>query len=218
MHQTTITFPQLRLQVRDGHKLRGYFAEKFGQESDLFHNHAQNGKAIYRYPRIQYKVVKGEPMLVGVNEGAEMLIARFLEMKMVNIDGCQLPLDHKNLKSEECITGVRGCLYNYRFVNLWMALNQQNYEAYQKMNDEEKQDKLRRILIGNIIAFFKAVGYQEEQQIMVHLQIEEAHDTHFKDQRMKAFKGSFVSNVLLPDYIGLGKSVARGFGVIQQMI
>jgi hypothetical protein len=31
---------------------------------------------------------------------------------------------------------------------------------------------------------------------------------------MLAFSGSFVCNATLPDYIGLGKAVSRGFGCI----
>ena len=31
---------------------------------------------------------------------------------------------------------------------------------------------------------------------------------------MQAFSGSFVTNVSLPDGIGLGKSVARGYGAV----
>ena len=34
---------------------------------------------------------------------------------------------------------------------------------------------------------------------------------------MIAFSGRFTANVLLPDFIGLGKSVSRGFGAIQKI-
>jgi len=34
---------------------------------------------------------------------------------------------------------------------------------------------------------------------------------------MLTFGGGFVCNVQLPDYIGLGKSVARGFGTITRL-
>jgi len=39
--------------------------------------------------------------------------------------------------------------------------------------------------------------------------------TQFKNQSMLAFTGTFASNTYLPQYIGLGKSVSRGFGTIQ---
>lgn len=36
----------------------------------------------------------------------------------------------------------------------------------------------------------------------------------FKNEKMLGVYGQFTSNALVPDYIGLGKSVSRGFGTI----
>jgi hypothetical protein len=33
---------------------------------------------------------------------------------------------------------------------------------------------------------------------------------------MMVFEGEFVANVSLPDYVGIGKSVSRGFGVLKK--
>ena len=38
-----------------------------------------------------------------------------------------------------------------------------------------------------------------------------------KGVRMVGFKGTFAVNFELPDYIGLGKSVSRGFGTIKRV-
>lgn len=217
MHQTTLTFPQVSLQRRHGHKLRGYFAEQFGQESDLFHNHTEGGKAIYRYPRIQYKIIHGMPMIVGLGEGASLVVERFLRIKYLDIEGLRFFTDQKNMKSQEFLTGVNGALYQYEFVNPWMALNQDNHRRYIEMTSEEQNQKLQGILINNMIGFFKAVGHREEKQIMVNLQLKEPRLTNFKNQKVMTFLGRFVTNVKLPDYIGLGKSVSRGFGTIQQI-
>ena len=217
MHQTILHFPQIRLQRRDGHKLRGYFAQQFGQESDLFHNHDEQGQVIYRYPRIQYKVVQGVPMVVGLDKGAELLVERFLQIKCLDIDQHRFWVDQKNMKSQEYWTGVQAALYQYQFLNPWMALNQKNYQLYLELAPAQQKEKLERILINNIIAFFKAVGHQEEQRIMVSLQLQDPRLTHFKEQQLLTFKGGFVSNVRLPDYIGLGKSVSRGFGTIRRI-
>jgi hypothetical protein len=218
MHLTKITFPQLTLPTRDGHKLRGYFANQFGEESDLFHNHTDAGKVIYRYPRIQYKIIRGTPTLVGIDDGGQLLVERFLRMKAIEINGQQLPCDQKNLKSEEHTVGVNGQLHNYQFLNPWLPINQKNHREYLTMNLTEQKTKLQSILINHMIAFFKAIQHQETERIMVNLQLEAAGETRFKDQNLLAFKGSFVTNVQLPDHIGLGKSTARGFGAIEKII
>ena len=217
MHQTLLTFPQIRLQRRDAHKLRGYFANQFGEESDLFHNHTEGGKAIYRYPRIQYKVVKGVPMVVGLEEGAKLVVERFLRITHLDIDGLKFYTDQKNMKSQDFLVGVKNTLYQYEFVNPWMALNQKNHMEYVNMSAEEKQQKLQRVLISNILNFLKGVGHWEEGQVMVNLQLKDPKLSGFKDQKMLTFGGGFVCNVQLPDYIGLGKSVARGFGTITRL-
>ena len=218
MHLTKITFPLLHLRARDGHKLRGYFAEKFGEESDLFHNHDAEGKAIYRYPRIQYKVIQGMPMILGIEEGSQLLVERFLQLKVVDIEGVRMPLEQKNLNSCEVMVGVREALFNYQFLNPWMAVNQRNYEEFINMPEIEQQRKLQTILISNMIAFFKAIGHQERQRILVNVQVQQTTQTYFKDKRMLAFRGRFTTNVELPDHIGFGKATARGFGAIEQIL
>ena len=218
MHQTTLSFPQIHLQRRDGHKLRGYFAQQFGQESDLFHNHDETGRAIYRYPRIQYKIIKGTPTVVGLNEGADLVVQRFLRIQQLDIDGQHYFTNQKNMKSKEFITGVGGTLHEYEFLNPWMPLNQQNHELYRQMTAAEQQQKLAGILTNNILSFFKSVGHHETQQIMVKVQLQAPRLAGFKDQKLLTFMGGFVTNVQLPDLIGLGKSVSRGYGAIRKIV
>ena len=55
--QTIIQFPDIRLQTRDAHKLRGYFGNLFKEQSPLLHNHFQDGSTRYAYPLVQYKVI-----------------------------------------------------------------------------------------------------------------------------------------------------------------
>lgn len=48
--QTIIKFPEINLQTRDAHKLRGYFGNVFKEHSPLLHNHFEDGKNRYAYP------------------------------------------------------------------------------------------------------------------------------------------------------------------------
>ena len=83
--QTTITFPEIVLRVRDGHKLRGYFGNVFREHSELLHNHFADGSPQYRYSLVQYKVIDRVPMLVGLGEAAALLIELFLKIKVLDI-------------------------------------------------------------------------------------------------------------------------------------
>ncbi len=217
MHQTTITFPDLRLSARDGHKLRGYFSHLFGRQSDLWHNHELDGKPIYRYPLIQYKVVNRQPMLVGVGQGAPLLIKHFLEVQTIDIDGLTLPVHSKEVKSREMRIGVDAVTHRYRFENPWFALNQDNYQRFRQQSEGQQREHLCRVLTGHILALFKGVDHWEEEQIHIGQLALEAVRAQFKNQPMMMFKGYFDCNVQLPDLIGLGKSVSRGYGTIREV-
>ena len=214
MHQTLLQFPEVKLLRRDGHKLRGYFANLFGQESDLFHNHDSNGKSIHRYPRVQYKVVDRTPTLVGLAEGASLLTERFLQIREIDIDGERIPLHQKNMRSDQIELGISDELVEYNFATPWFPLNQENHTIFEKADSAQQQDQLKRILVRNILNVFSVDRYFAEQRVMVHLNLRRPTTSKFKDQKILTFFGSFVTNAILPDYIGLGKSVARGYGTI----
>lgn len=216
MQQTLLQFPEVKLLRRDGHKLRGYFANLFGQESDLFHNHDADGKSLYRYPRVQYKVVDQTPTLVGLAEGAQLLTERFLQIREIDIDGEIIPLHQKNMRSDQIAVGLSDELLEYEFVTPWYPLNQENFGIYNQAESAKQQDQLKRILINNILNIFTFDEYYADQRVMVHLHLQRPTFSRFKNQKILTFFGSFVTNAILPDYIGLGKSVARGFGTIRR--
>jgi hypothetical protein len=215
LKQVIIRFPDLRLKTRDAHKLRGWFGNLFKEYSPLLHNHFDDGSLRYSYPQVQYKVIGGIPFLVGIGEGAKLLIQLFLKIKELNIDGEVYPVFSKNIENRIVIIKDTEELYEYRFETLWMALNETNYRKYLNAGNEEKQKLLQSVLKGNILSFYKGIGFWAKQNIMLKLTSTE-HVTNFKDNKMIAFKGNFVCNTVLPDYIGLGKAVSRGFGTIIQ--
>lgn len=213
--QSIIRFPEIRLHTRDAHKLRGYFGNLFREHSELLHNHMGNGKLRYAYPQVQYKVLNGVPTLVGIKEGARLLPELFLDIKELNINGRLFPVRQKNIEAHQVEAGLSSQMHYYRFVTHWMAINQSNHRKYLQSNADARQQLLTRILTGNLLSFFKGIDVFVEDRIDVQLQASEKR-TRFKNNTMLAFEGTFRANVLLPDYIGLGKQVARGFGTVQR--
>ncbi|MDQ3019789.1 MAG: DNA repair protein [Bacteroidota bacterium] len=171
-------------------------------------------KHIYRYPLVQYKVVDNIPMLIGLNEGAELLTSLFLKIKSLDIDGKIYEINFKNIENKKFESGLTGNLIEYSFKTLWMGLNQDNFKKYTLDKKEKKEkDLLNKIITGNILSYFKSIDYHAEKKIMLVSNLIEK-KTKFKGNDMLAFAGRFTTNVTLPDYIGLGKSVSRGFGTI----
>jgi len=210
---STIKFPELSLHTRDAHKLRGYFGNLFKEHSPLLHNHFSDGSHRYAYPLVQYKVINKIPFLVGLNEGAELLTSLFLEIKELIIDETKYHVYSKNIENRIHDIDVTDDLYQYEFTTLWMALNQGNHKKYISLDESKKKIMLKKILTGNILSFYKGMDFFTDKQIMLTTDLQEK-QTKFKDNKMMAFSGNFTTNAVLPDLIGLGKAVSRGFGTI----
>lgn len=218
MRISHLSFPELSLPTRSAHHLRGYFGRLFQEHSPLLHNHLEGGELRYAYPLVQYKVLEGVPVLVGINEGAELLVDLFLKVQELDIEGHVLPLHHKGLRCEEAEAGYSENLFTYQFKTLWMALNQQNYAEFVRLSEKGQQEKLPFLLRAHILAAFKGMGIwlEPEQRILAQVQVR-SKTTQFKDQRMLAFEGQFTTNAVLPKWVGIGKAVSRGFGTIEQI-
>lgn len=213
-----LTFPELHLSPRDAHKLRGYFGNLFQEHSPLLHNHLEGGGFRYAYPLVQYKVVGGLPVLLGLGEGAELLLELFLRIEELEIGERVYPLTNKDLKCEQAELSYSEELHTYAFRTLWMALNQENYARYVKASEGERQLHLSALLRGHLLAVFKGGGIwlAPEQRIVAKPEVRQK-TVQFKGQQMLAFDGRFMANVLLPKWIGVGKSVSRGFGTVERL-
>jgi len=211
-----IKFPEIKLQTRDAHKLRGYFGNLFKEHSPILHNHYEDGRFRYKYPSIQYKVIDNVPMLLGVGEGAELLPKLFLKIKELDIDGKKYGVTSKNIELQNEEIGYSNILNEYTFATLWMALNQKNHPKYQGLkNETAKHEMLNAILVGHILSFFRNTGVElsPSERLFAKTDLKEK-STMFKENKMIAFSGTFIVNAKLPAEIGLGKSVSRGFGTI----
>jgi len=215
--QTIIHFPGIELQTRDAHKLRGYFGNLFREHSPLLHNHYADGSSRYAYPLVQYKVIDKTPMLVGFQEGAELLVSLFLKIREIDIDGTKFPVLAKNIRQKQVELSVNQQLYNYSFKTLWIALNQENHRKYLLLDEPGKTQFLNRQLQNNILSFYKGLSFRTSERIMAIAKLKE-NQTRLKDQPLLAFSGGFTSNAFLPEMAGIGKAVSRGFGTVNLTI
>lgn len=224
---TTITFPEIALRVRDAHKLRGYFGRLFQEHSPLLHNHFEDPEGggpqfRYAYPLVQYKVLNKIPTLLGLGEGAELLVSLFLKIKELEIDGQHYPILSKHIAHQKVHIGLSEDLHTYRYETLWLGLNQKNFKAYNIAEGNDKVSILKNTAIANILTFVEAFGLkfdrnQPDQRVMLKLVPTEPVITKFKNVEFLGFGGQFTTNVLLPNDVGLGKQAARGFGTIRKI-
>lgn len=211
----TVTFDT---EIRDFEipAFRGAVVDKVGRDNILFHNHLDDDKLLYKYPLIQYKTINRKPAIqcidLGVDEihkffeknSWDLIISdRKLEMKILRLDMNQFTMQ------------VWDKLFNYSIRN-WIALNKQNYETYLTLDGlAEKLALLEKILTANILAFAKGINWTVDKPIIVKIKtLSETRDVKLKGRTVLGFNVMFASNVFIPKYIGLGKSVSLGFGIV----
>lgn len=209
-----------KLSLDYGQKLRGFFANKF--DDLLFHHHKEDKQFRYGYPLIQYKILRGKPIVIALEKGVSLIADNFLEIDRLILGDnvydepdIKFSLHNWDLFVKE---DVELLPYKYNFITPWMAFNQRNFEKYkneiQDSSDEKRVDFLASILIGNILSFAKSIDWWVKEEIKVIPVLNDI-NINFKNMSMIGFKGFFFSNVKLPDYIGLGQSTSRGFGTIK---
>lgn len=221
MKKATLYFNNIMLNHSQIHKLRGYVGNVFA-EHDLIHNHdRQTGKSIYRYPLIQFKIIDNTPCIVALTQKAVQVFTEiFMALDEIVIDGKIIPIFEKDLKVEGTEFGFSEETFMYEFITPWAGLNQKNFKTFITLKTEtEKNNLLKKILIGNILSMSKYLGLHLDldQTITTQVQLKQTRVT-LKGKPMIGFKGMFKTNFLLPDYVGLGKSVSRGFGTIKCLL
>jgi len=119
------------------------------------------------------------------------------------------------LKEEEF--GISTELIAYEFITPWIALSQTNYQRYLESKREQRRELLRRTLIGNILSASKGLDYVVLEEIKVAIGGLRRRKCELKGTSFIGFLGRFMVNFAIPDYMGLGKSVSRGFGTVKRV-
>lgn len=196
---------------------RAAVIEKVGRENVLFHNH-QGEKFLYGYPLIQYKTIRQNPAIVCVDKGTEDILEFFKKTDWrLSIHGRTIRTEIRHIDFDQFVCGFSPHPLHYRIHN-WFALNEDNFRKYVALDDAEaKSDFLRRIMIGNILSFAKGIQWHIRRKIeLVIPEIPRRRLVSFKSYQMMGFDLDFITNISLPDLIGLGKSASRGFGTIMR--
>jgi len=195
-------------------KLRGFFADKFG-EYILIHQHLSDNELLYKTPLIQYKFLDGKPFVLGINEGADVLQEIHEDIDYLKIGRSKYQIKEKSIVLKTDYFGTANNDILYTFLIPWLALNERNYEKYQRIGTwSKKKELLEKILIGNIISMSKSLGYTVPEPIKATIGKLKEIQTSLKGTPMLGFLGTFSVNFDIPDYWGIGKSVSRGFGTV----
>jgi len=208
----TLTLASTRPIQGTSAELRGFFATKFNEYS-LLHQHNAD-KFIYSYPLVQYRMINGVPMVVGINEGAEVLKDVYDKYDEIRLGDESYEIVERGICVKNQEFGLSDKIHSYEFATPWLALNQENYMKYYGLKDGgERLEFLRKTLTGNLLSMSKSLEYMVPDKIRCDVQVNIT-KRRLKDVNVMTFIGRFQTNFIIPDYLGVGKSVSRGFGAV----
>lgn len=196
---------------------RGAIAAKVPRDSILYHNH-DGEKLRYGYPLIQYKRIGRNPTIICVGEGVEE-IHKFFENQDwgIEISGRKLEMNVEDLHMNELTIQLTERQRRYE-LREWMPLSEESFREYNNLPTiKDKIAFLEKKITGNILSLAKGIGWTVQDQIKVDIiDIQKTSTIRFKKTNMIVFDLSFYANVFLPNYIGLGRKVGFGFGMVRE--
>lgn len=205
------------ISVNELQYFRGAIISKVPAEYTLFHNHIDDGFR-YRYPLIQYKRIGGNAAIVCIGEGTDA-IGQFFANADFDLQIGNRNATFKVDKVEPSRVLIQPWEQSFKYTcRKWLPLNKENYEQYKNLDGvAERALFLQKILVGNILSMCTGLGIHIEKNIDCSVtNISETSIYRYKGVLMTGFDVEFKTNISLPDYIGLGKGVSLGYGMIKQ--
>lgn len=196
-------------------KVRGYVGNVF-KDYPILHNHYANDKFLYSYPYVQYKIINGNIVIIGIDEGGEIIKKIAPELSVLSLDK-EYKITEKLIHEREFDIKPSSEEKHYKFITPWLGLNQNNYQKYINTKSwKDKKEILNKVLVGNILSMSKGLGIIVNKRLYAKTHFEEK-IVEYKGVKMNAFKGEFKIHYDIPDYFGLGKGVSQGFGCVKQI-
>ena len=190
-------------------KIRGYIGNRF-KDMPILHHHFGDLGYLYSYPLVQYKVIGGRPIILGIDAGADAV--RYIERELDELVlGRVYQIREKKLKDTSERLGPCKESRVYEFLTPWLALNEENYRMY--LQSRKKATLLNRILRGNVLSLCKGLSHRVGTRLKTAVFVRRSTAT-YKGIPMIAFTGRFILNYEIPQLLGLGKGVSQGFGTV----
>lgn len=113
---------------------------------------------------------------------------------------------------------IDGHWRNYNVHN-WMPLNQDQYAMYMKIESvEDRVSFLENLLRKQIAVFAESMQVKSTYEVEAEiLDVTNEKYIEYKSQFHLTFCINIRANVTLPEYIGLGKGVSVGFGIVKTL-
>jgi hypothetical protein len=175
------------------------------------------GGCIHRYPVIQVKQVKDTLILTGISQGADCvyLLVKDLAVLGSGENVCRIIARDPVIRSEPF--GISDTIVMYEFLTPWLALNQQHAKKFYDLSGKPKRDAfIQKLLTAQLNTLAKSLDYRITVPLLCGTKVRFRRD-RINHENIMVFLGKFRTNLLIPDYLGIGRSVSQGYGTIKRI-
>ena len=170
-----------------------------------------------RYPPILCGQLKHETRVTGICQGADFLYSLVDGNTEIldNNNRCHIDTRDAEIRSEPF--GITVEEHEYEFLTPWLALNQQNEKKFYLLQGKTARDAfMQKLLATQLNTFAKSLEYSSDNSITCTAHVRFIRE-RIEQQTVMIFKGRFRANLQIPQYLGIGQSVSRGFGWVREV-
>jgi len=171
----------------------------------------------FLYPRVQIKILNEQIYMVGINEGVDPIIELTERLDILDFGNITFQVFDTEVDTKDDQFRPVGRLIRYRLLTPWVALNQMTGSRYRFLNNMERIGFLNRLLGQNIVFLAREMGIELQEKIFTKVNLTSLFPKPVDERNWGAFSGEFRTNFLLPNYLGIGNGITRGYGAVYGM-
>ena len=195
------------------YQVKGVFMKQFPDEKIVpFLDGKLRSK--YLYPRVQVKILNEQIYIVGINEGVDPVLSLVHNLDSFNFGDITIKIEKIDIEQNKEPVSLVDKLLRYKFVTPWVALNAGSNKKFKSVEQDDKILFLNKLLGQNLLFISKELGLDTDSKIYTKVEVDSIDPHNHDENGWRSFIGEFRTNFMLPNFIGFGNGITRGFGTI----
>ena len=171
----------------------------------------------FLYPRVQVKILNEQVYMIGIHEGFDPIVELAGRLDILDFGNITFQVFDTEVDVKDDQFRAVDRLIRYRLLTPWVALNQMTGNRYRFLNNMERVGFLNRLLGQNIVFLSREMGVELQDKIFTKVNLTSMFPKPVDERNWGAFSGEFRTNFLLPNYLGIGNGITRGYGAVYGM-